>query len=92
MAYWPSTSIGLPLVAKPQGPTAHGATARGSPTARAVANRGSACARRRRQLARCHPKAAAPTAGSAAHTDDVQRRHLRRAATTAATQMQQGEG
>ncbi|RWV87113.1 hypothetical protein GW17_00050930 [Ensete ventricosum] len=89
---WP-VHKGLPPTAKPQGPAAHGATARGAAPrsglspARAAASRGSARTRRRRQPLRCRPKVAAPLVGAVAHADGVQRRHLCRAATAAVTQM-----
>ncbi|RWW20859.1 hypothetical protein GW17_00015012 [Ensete ventricosum] len=81
--------------ARPQGPVAHGVTARaaargqdshhqGRSLARAAASSGSASARRCHQPARCRPKAAMPIAGAATHVDDVQCRHLRRVVATAA--------
>ncbi|RRT32235.1 hypothetical protein B296_00053287 [Ensete ventricosum] len=63
---------------RPQVAAAHCKAARGSP---ATAGRSD------RQPSRCRPKAAAPTAGAAAHADGVQRRHLRRAVTAITTQM-----
>ncbi|RRT34973.1 hypothetical protein B296_00039765, partial [Ensete ventricosum] len=41
--------------------------------------RGSARARQHRSPVRCHPRAAAPAVGAAAHADSVQRRRLHRA-------------
>ncbi|RZS25834.1 hypothetical protein BHM03_00059090 [Ensete ventricosum] len=64
---------GQPLATRPQGAAAH------FEAARAATHAGAS-------PARCCPRSAALTVGAAAHADGVQRRRLRRAATTVVAQ------
>ncbi|RZS28838.1 hypothetical protein BHM03_00062490 [Ensete ventricosum] len=82
-----ATGGGCPLQGCKGQPRGQGCCLQGRPLAGVAASKGSARTRRCLQPTRWRSKAVAPVVRAAAHADSVQRRHLRRAATTATTQM-----